>query len=84
MNVLYFLVPLALLLAAVGVAAFVWSVRTGQFDDVDTPGMRILLEDELEEEASAHRVRSASHDESHEARASKDGVDPKQDNEPAG
>lgn len=51
MNVLYFLVPLALILAGVGVAAFVWSVRTGQFDDVDTPGMRLLLEDELEGES---------------------------------
>lgn len=49
MNVLYFLVPLALLLAAIGVAAFIWSVRSGQFDDVDTPGVRVLLEDELEE-----------------------------------
>lgn len=55
MNVLYFLVPLALLLAGVGVAAFVWSVRTGQFDDVDTPGVRVLLEDELEEESDRER-----------------------------
>jgi len=52
MNVLYFLVPLALLLAGVGVAAFIWSVRTGQFDDVDTPGVRVLLEDELEESSN--------------------------------
>lgn len=55
MNVLYFLVPLALLLAGVGVAAFVWSVRTGQFDDVDTPGVRVLLEDELEEESDREK-----------------------------
>jgi len=71
MNVLYFLVPLALVLAGIGVAAFIWSVRTGQFDDVQTPGMRILLEDELEERSSSHRV-SAPHDESHNLSPAKD------------
>jgi cbb3-type cytochrome oxidase maturation protein len=47
MNVLYLLVPLALLLAGAGVAAFVWSVRNGQYDDVETPAMRILMEDDV-------------------------------------
>jgi len=46
MNVLYVLVPLALVLAAVGVAAFVWSVRSGQFEDVETPGLRVLFDEE--------------------------------------
>ena len=45
MNVLYFLVPLALLLAASGVWAFVWSVKNGQFEDVETPGLRVLFEE---------------------------------------
>ena len=46
MNVLYVLVPLALALALGGVAAFRWAVRDGQFDDVDTPALRVLLDDE--------------------------------------
>jgi len=46
MNILYLLVPAAVLLAAVGVTAFAWAVRTGQFDDVDTPPVRALLDDE--------------------------------------
>lgn len=45
MNVLYILVPLALVLALGGVAAFRWAVRDGQFDDVETPALRILLDD---------------------------------------
>lgn len=45
MNVLYILVPLALALALGGVAAFRWAVRDGQFDDVETPALRILLDD---------------------------------------
>ena len=46
MNVLYVLVPLALALALCGVAAFRWAVRDGQFDDVETPALRVLLDDE--------------------------------------
>ncbi len=46
MAVLYVLVPLAVGLAALGVAAFRWAVRDGQFDDVETPALRILLDDE--------------------------------------
>jgi cbb3-type cytochrome oxidase maturation protein len=47
MNILYVLVPLALVLAGAGVWAFYWSVRTGQYDDTDTPAIRVLMEDEL-------------------------------------
>lgn len=52
MNVLYILVPLALALAAAGVAAFIWSVRSGQYDDVETPGMRMLVDED--DEGSSH------------------------------
>lgn len=46
MNVLYLLVPLALILAGAGVAAFYWSVRSGQYDDTDTPALRVLMEED--------------------------------------
>jgi cbb3-type cytochrome oxidase maturation protein len=46
MIVLYLILPLALLLAGAAVAAFAWTVRSGQLDDVDTPPRRILFEDE--------------------------------------
>ncbi len=46
MNILFLLVPVALLLAAVGVWGFLWAVRDGQFDDVQTPALRILLDEE--------------------------------------
>jgi cbb3-type cytochrome oxidase maturation protein len=46
MTILYLIVPLALVLAAGAVAAFVWTVRSGQLDDVDTPPRRILFDDE--------------------------------------
>ena len=48
MSVIYILLPLASLLAAGGVAAFIWAVRRGQFDDLDTPAVRMLHDDEDE------------------------------------
>ncbi len=45
MNILFLLVPAALLLAGAGVWAFSWAVRSGQFDDTTTPAIRALLDD---------------------------------------
>ncbi|MBL8997509.1 MAG: cbb3-type cytochrome oxidase assembly protein CcoS [Gemmatimonadales bacterium] len=45
MSVLYLLVPLALVLAVGFVAAYVWSARQGQFDDLTTPAIRMLHEE---------------------------------------
>jgi cbb3-type cytochrome oxidase maturation protein len=46
MIALYIVLPLALLIAGLAVAAFVWTVRSGQLDDVDTPPRRILFDDD--------------------------------------
>jgi cbb3-type cytochrome oxidase maturation protein len=45
MSVLFVLVPLAILLVAIFVGAYVWSTRSGQFDDLTTPAMRALHDD---------------------------------------
>ncbi len=52
MDILYFLVPLAVAMAAVAVAGFYWAVRDGQFDDTHTPALRILFEEETGEPES--------------------------------
>ena len=46
MNVLAYLIPVALFLGLVGLGAFVWSLKSGQFDDLDGAAERILLDDE--------------------------------------
>jgi cbb3-type cytochrome oxidase maturation protein len=48
MNVLVYLVPLALLLGLTGLAAFLWSLRNGQYDDMDGAAIRILPDDDIE------------------------------------
>ena len=49
MSVLYLILPLALVFAGVAVGAFVWTVRSGQLDDVETPPRRILFDDDRTE-----------------------------------
>ncbi len=46
MSVIYILLPLALIFSATAVGVFIWATQNGQFDDLDTPGMRILFDDE--------------------------------------
>jgi len=46
MNILYVLIPLGLVLLAVSLWAFFWAVRQRQFDDLDSPAMQILLDDD--------------------------------------
>lgn len=46
MITLYLVLPLAILVAGAAVAAFIWSVKSGQLDDVDTPPRRILFDDD--------------------------------------
>ena len=46
MSVVFIVFPLALLIAAIAVLAFIWATRSGQFDDMDTPAMRMLHDDE--------------------------------------
>lgn len=45
MSVLYLVLPLALLLVGGAVLAFIWSARSGQLDDLDTPAVRMLHDD---------------------------------------
>jgi cbb3-type cytochrome oxidase maturation protein len=47
MSVLFIVLPLALIIAAIALAAFFWAARTGQFDDLDTPAARILFDEDL-------------------------------------
>lgn len=49
MNVLLILIPVALVLGGIGLAAFIWSIRSGQFDDLDGAAQRILIDDDPSE-----------------------------------
>ncbi len=45
MSVIYLVLPIALVIVAGAVIAFVWAAKRGQFDDLDTPAVRMLNDD---------------------------------------
>lgn len=45
MTVIFLVLPLALLIVAAAVAAFVWATQRGQFDDLETPAIRAVQDD---------------------------------------
>lgn len=47
MNVLIFLVPMALLLGLIGLGAFLWSLKSGQYDDLDGAAWRAIMDDDV-------------------------------------
>ena len=46
MTILLYLIPIALLLGLAGLGAFLWALRSGQFDDLDGAASRILFDDD--------------------------------------
>ena len=69
-ETVFVLLPLALLIAAIAVGFFVWAARSGQFDDLETPAVRILFDDppsprpprtsETADEATARQAQLAA------------------------
>lgn len=60
METIFVLLPLALLIAAIAVGFFIWAARTGQFDDLETPAVRILFDDEEPRRAREGAVPAGS------------------------
>lgn len=50
MSVLIYLIPIALFLGLLGLAAFIWSIKSGQYDDLEGAAHRILIDDEKDED----------------------------------
>ncbi len=46
MEILYMLIPITLVFVILGAAVFFWSVKTGQYDDLEGPAHRILMDDD--------------------------------------
>lgn len=49
MDIIFLLLPLSMILVAVIVVAILWAVRTRQFDDLEGPAYRILMDDPVDE-----------------------------------
>lgn len=63
MEVIYLLVPLSLVFLVVAVWIFFWAVRTAQFEDLEGPAHRLILDDREEQaERQARATRKADSD----------------------
>ncbi len=58
MSALIYLIPVALLLGVLGLAAFLWSLKSGQYDDLDGAAQRILLDDDDQPRRGPPRERT--------------------------
>jgi cbb3-type cytochrome oxidase maturation protein len=56
MSVIFLLLPLAILLVALFVWLFIWAARDGQFDDLTTPQLRMLLDEDSRAKRTAPRA----------------------------
>jgi cbb3-type cytochrome oxidase maturation protein len=75
MESLYLLIPLAVILAGLAVAALLWAVKTGQYEDLEGPAYRILMDDD---EAPREVLREGRG----ESRGEEEPPDPKRENAP--
>lgn len=57
MEILYLLIPIAIIFVIIATRLFIWAVKTGQYDDLDTEGRRILFDDERPSEPGATEPR---------------------------
>jgi len=57
MDIVFLLIPLSLLLLIAIIWAFLWSVRSGQFDDLEGPAHRILMDDEGNDDKTLPKAR---------------------------
>ncbi len=56
MIILYFLIGCSIVMALIFLAAFFWSLRDGQQDDMVTPGIRILFDEEVKEDSDKNHI----------------------------
>jgi cbb3-type cytochrome oxidase maturation protein len=56
-TTLVYLIPIALFLGALGLGAFLWALRSGQYDDLDGAAVRVLLDDENEKKDAARPAK---------------------------
>ena len=55
MNILVYLVPIALTLGLLGLAGFMWTLRTGQYEDLEGAAWRAIQDDDLPEDQHERR-----------------------------
>ena len=53
MDIIYLLLPIALVIVIIIIGVFFWAVKSDQFDDLEGPAHRILMDDDINEKTDA-------------------------------
>ncbi|MEL7485150.1 MAG: cbb3-type cytochrome oxidase assembly protein CcoS [Planctomycetota bacterium] len=61
MSAIWIVLPLALVFAGIAVGAFIWTVKSGQLDDLDTPAVRPLVDDAEEPRVAGRKAEPSDH-----------------------
>ena len=62
MNIIYVLIPLSVILMTLAIAFFFWAVKNDQFDDLDTPALDVLDDDEPRPKKSREKTTESTED----------------------
>jgi cbb3-type cytochrome oxidase maturation protein len=62
MSIIYVLIPIAVLLTAIGIYLFFWAVKTEQFDDLEKQGMGILFDEKATDEEENNKSTVSNDD----------------------
>jgi cbb3-type cytochrome oxidase maturation protein len=62
MSIIFVLLPISVFFGLCGLIAYLWSLRSGQLDDLETPALRMLFDDEQETAQSPEESEDASSD----------------------
>ena len=66
MEILFVLIPLSVLLIAIAIGIFIWAVNNGQFDDLDSPAWKILVDSSKRDPAKDRRPERKGHHDDHQ------------------
>ena len=58
MDIIYWLIPLTIILLVIAVLIFFWAVKNGQFNDLDSPAVNILLDDDTPKPIQPDHLKS--------------------------
>lgn len=60
MEIIYLLLPVALIIVVIIIAVFFWAVKSDQFDDLEGPAHRILMDDDMEDNRAKKSARASA------------------------
>jgi len=66
MDIIYILIPIGIVFLIGAIGAFIWAIKSGQYDDLDSPAHRILFDDESLKQVKSEKQSHHTHIDNHQ------------------